>query len=94
MLRAIAQIHERPIAVLFQSPTQIHNPPSGEQTAVSRGKKLPSLTKRIPSIDDESAAHPVHYVTYTFDCDPYGTSHITQDDSIPGHPKNACSLGE
>ncbi len=26
-------------------------------------------------------------VTYTFDYNHYGTSHITQDDSIPGHPK-------
>ena len=26
-------------------------------------------------------------VTYTFDYNHYGTSHITQDNSIPGHPK-------
>ncbi len=26
-------------------------------------------------------------VTYTFDYNHYGTAHITQDDSIPGHPK-------
>ncbi len=26
-------------------------------------------------------------ITYTYDYNHYGTSHITQDDSIPGHPK-------